>query len=86
MSFLTENIIPNNHGKIFATNATEDSDMLKIKQHLLKLDGITDVHIVSEVFPKEFIVKTSKVIKVHTIQNAIMKLGLHAIPKGLFPL
>lgn len=86
MSYLSEHIIPGGHGKIFATNAIEDADLFRMKQFLLKLDGITDINIVTEVFPREFVVKTSKSVEVSTIQDAVIKLGFHAIPKGLFPI
>jgi len=60
--------------------------MSKIKTLLLTLDGIKDVAIVKGVFPKEFIVYTSKIVSNVTIENAVKSIGLHAIPKGLFEL
>jgi hypothetical protein len=84
MSFLTENIIPGNHGKIFCTNASKDEEMEKIKLWLQKIDGVKNVVIIKGVYPKEFIVYTSKLINIITIEDAVIKLGLHAIPKGIF--
>ena len=60
--------------------------MNKIKSELLTLDGIKDVAIIEGVFPKEFIVYTSKIVSVVTIENTVKNIGLHAIPKGVFEL
>jgi hypothetical protein len=86
MSLLSENIIPGNHGKIFSTNATKDKEMEKIKLWLQKIDGVKEISIIEGVYPREFIVYTSKLISIVTIEDAVKKLDLHAIPKGLFKL
>ncbi len=86
MSLLTENIIPGNHGKIFGTDAAMDDQMDHMKIRLKKIDGVKNVILIEGVFPKEFIIYTSKLISVSTIQNEVNKMGLHAIPKGLFEL
>ena len=86
MSLLTENIIPGNHGKIFGTDAETDDQMEHMKLRLQKIDGVKNVTLIRGVFPKEFIIYTSKLINVSTIQDEIKKMGLHAIPKGLFEL
>jgi len=86
MSLLTENIIPGNHGKIFGTNASKDEQMERIKIRLQKIDGVKNVTIIKGVFPKEFIIYTSKLISIDTIEDEVKKMELHAIPKGLFEL
>ncbi len=86
MSVLTENIIPGNHGRIFGTNASSDAEMEKIKTFLSKVDGVKDVVIVEGVFPREFIVHTTKLLSVIIIEDAVKRLELHAIPKGWFHL
>ena len=86
MSLLTENIIPGNHGKIFGTDAATDAQMDHMKLRLQKIDGVNNVTLISGVFPKEFIIYTSKLISISTIQGEVNKMGLHAIPKGLFEL
>ena len=85
MRLVNENIIPGNRGKIFGTNASCDRHMEKIKMSITKIDGVIDVILKKEVFPKEFIVLTNKLVKVLTIENAVNKVGLHALPKSVFP-
>ena len=86
MSIISENIIPGNNGRIFGTNASSDTEMEKIKAYLGKIEGVRDITIVKGVFPREFIVYTSKLLSVTTIENAVKRMGLHAIPKGWFEL
>ncbi|MFV7235290.1 MULTISPECIES: heavy-metal-associated domain-containing protein [Flavobacterium] len=86
MSVLTDNVIPGNHGKIFGTNAMEDSDLMEIKASLLELDGIKDVLLNTEIFPREFTVHTSKMVSISDIENKVKSVGFHAIPKDLFEL
>jgi hypothetical protein len=86
MSILTNNIIPGNHGKIFGTNAMEDSDLKEIKTSLLELDGVKDVLLNTEIFPREFTVYTSKMVSIADIENRVRSVGFHAIPKDLFEL
>ena len=86
MSFLSDNVIPGNHGKVFSTDSTKVSDLENIQNIILKIDGIKDVILNDSVFPMEFTVHTSKVVRVDSIQNTVKKTGFHAIPKGLFRL
>jgi hypothetical protein len=86
MSVLTDNVIPGNHGKIFGTNAMEDTDLMEIKASLLELDGIKDVLLNTEIFPREFTVHTSKMVSISDIENRVKEVGFHAIPKDLFEL
>lgn len=86
MSFLSENIIPGNHGKVFGTNAKSKQEMEKIKSAILNIDGIVDVIINDDVFPLEFTIHSSKIIKIDDIENVVIETGFHAIPKELFKL
>lgn len=86
MSVLTNNVIPGNHGKIFGTNAMEDADLIKIKASLLELDGIEDVFLNTEIFPRELTVHTNKMVSIADIENRVRSVGFHAIPKDLFDL
>jgi hypothetical protein len=86
MSVLTDNVIPGNHGKNFGTNAIEDIDLIEIKSSLLELDGIKEVVLNTEIFPREFTVHTSKMIPISDIENRVKLVGFHAIPKDLFEL
>ncbi|RTY87114.1 heavy-metal-associated domain-containing protein [Flavobacterium sp. RSP15] len=86
MSILTDNIIPGNHGKIFGTNAIKYLDLLEIKACLLKLDGVKDVLLNTNLFPREFTVHTSKMIPVSAIEYQVRSVGFHAIPKEVFEL
>ncbi len=86
MSLLSENIIPGNHGKIFGTNAKDKQDLEKIKTKVLSIDGIKNVIINTEIYPKEFTIHTNKLVNIKDIENAVISMGFHAIPKGLFEL
>lgn len=81
MSLLTENIIPGEHGKVFGTNANEEIELIEIKNELLKVDGITEVHINNSIFPKEFTIVTNKVISIEEVEKVVKSTGFHAIPK-----
>jgi len=86
MSLLTENVIPSDHGRIFSTNASSDQQMDKIKSAIENVDGVKDVVLIKEVFPKEFIVHTSRLVRVIEVEDAVKHVGLHCIPKGVFPI
>lgn len=84
MSLLSEHVIPGESGKIFATNASRERDLKRIKKVIMSVPGVDDVLIVKEVFPKEFIVRTDKLVAISAIENAVQLLGFHVIPKGIF--
>lgn len=86
MSFLSENVIPGDHGKIFSCNATNKRELDIIRDSILTISGIRDVVEVSGVFPKELIVHTDEVVHVKDIEKAVMQSGYHVLPKGYFPL
>lgn len=86
MSLLSDNVIPGNFGKIFGTNAVEDADLMEIKTSLLKLDGIKDVLLNTDIFPREFTIHTDKMVKITAIEKIVKSVGFHAIPKDLFEL
>jgi len=86
MSLLSDNVIPGNHGTTFGTNAKEHKDLVNIKDVILMLDGIQDVLIEEDKFPREFTIHTNKLVSVKDIEDAVQKTGFHAIPKSLFEL
>lgn len=86
MSILTENIIPGNQGKVFETNAKEAKDLEQIKKRLLAMEGIKEITLNQDSFPKEFIVQTSQMVPIKDIEQAVISEGFHAIPKGLIEL
>lgn len=85
MGILSENVIPGNHGKVFGTNAKEVNDIRRIKENLLKIEGVKNV-IFNDDFPVEFTIYTTKMVEIKEIENMVKGLGFHAIPKGLFSL
>ncbi|GGW30713.1 hypothetical protein [Arenibacter certesii] len=85
MSYISENVIPGNYGKIFGTDAKELKDLELIQKELMKLDGIKEV-ILIEGFPKEFKVHTSKAVQVTDIEKKVSALGFHLVPKSFFSL
>tara|TARA_B110000977_G_C11059773_1_gene485501 strand:+ start:351 stop:611 length:261 start_codon:yes stop_codon:yes gene_type:complete len=86
MSLLSENVIPGNHGKVFSTNAKNNHDLEKIKNKILSIDGIKDVIMNTEVYPKEFTIHTNKLVSVKDIENVVISTGFHAISKDIFEL
>ena len=51
-SLLSENVIPGNQGKVFGTNAKEPQNLEKIKSALELIDGIKDVILHLDVYPR----------------------------------
>jgi hypothetical protein len=86
MSLLSENVIPGNHGKTFATNAKTHKDLLKIKDAILHIKGIKDILIDEDKFPREFVIHTNTFVSIKEIEDTVIKVGFHAIPKSLFEL
>lgn len=86
MSVLKDNVIPGNHGQIFGTNAMKEADLIEIKARVLELDGIKDVLLNAEIFPREFTVHTTKMVPISAIENKVKSVGFHAIPKEAFEL
>jgi hypothetical protein len=86
MNLLKENIIPGNHGKVFGTNAKYSADLERIKAKIVALKGVEKVDINFEIFPKEFTIYTSKLIPIKEIEEIVMNIGFHAIPKSNFEL
>jgi predicted TIM-barrel fold metal-dependent hydrolase len=85
MSFISENVIPGDHGKVFGTNAKEPNDLKRIEENLLRIKGVKNVIFNSD-FPVEFTVHTTAMVEIKEIERMVKGLGFHAIPKGLFAL
>ena len=81
MSLFTDHVIPGDHGRIFSTNANKEEDLLKIKNAILSISGIKDVIANMDVFPKEFTIYSTKLVKIEEIENEVKLLGFHVIPK-----
>ncbi|WPR71443.1 heavy-metal-associated domain-containing protein [Flavobacterium sp. NG2] len=81
MSIITNNIIPGNHGRVFGTNAKEDVDLETIETKLLEIDGIKEVAINKNIFPREFTVYSTKIIDIREVETKVKSAGFHAIPK-----
>lgn len=86
MSLQTDNVVPNGHGKTFGTDAKTDAQLDNIKRVVSAIEGVKDVVLNKEIFPREFAVHSNGIVKVDAVQDAVQTLGLHAIPKGIFPL
>lgn len=84
MSLISENVVPDNRGKIFTTNAQNEDDLMAIKSTLIQLGGIDEILIDTKKFPRELVVRTSKMVSVKEIQNQVEPLGFDIIPKGIF--
>lgn len=86
MGFLSDNVIPGNHGTTFETNAMEPHELEMVKNFVLQIDGIMDCILDVDVFPREFTVHTSKTVLVADIENKLSAAGYHAFPKRMFEL
>jgi len=84
MSLLSENVVPDNSGKIFTTNAETVDELKSIKEALLRLNGVAEVRIYPEKFPRELVVITNKMITVKELEAQVETLGFDMIPKGIF--
>ncbi len=81
MSLFTDNVIPGNHGKLFGTNAIEEKDLMDIKNSLLEMEGIKNVVLNTSIFPREFTVYSTRIMRVSEIENKVKSIGFHAIPQ-----
>ncbi|MBP1841314.1 hypothetical protein [Formosa algae] len=81
MEVLLDNVIPENHPRMFTTNASEHKELIKIKQAIMALDGVESVEFMDVVFPKQFRVSVSKMIEVRFIEEAVNDVGFNAIPR-----
>ena len=81
MSVLSKNVIPGKQGRVFGTNVKRNTDLESIREKLLDLDGIEEVKLNFESFPKEFIVFTNKLVRVEDVEDMVISTGFHAIPK-----
>lgn len=86
MNLLSENVIPGDHGKIFETNAENKTDLEHIKKTVLRIEGISDVLLNDDIFPREITVLTTDFVKVEEVQQAADEAGFHVLPKALFHL
>lgn len=86
MSIVSENVIPGGYGKVFGTNATTKTDLDKIAKAIRKINGVKDVIVDYDIFPREFTIHSNAMVKVEDIQNAAIQEGFHLIPKSLFKL
>lgn len=86
MSIISDNIVPGNHGKVFGTNAENTIDLEIIKDKVMKVEGVRDVILNTDVYPREFTIHTTDFVKVKDVEDAVITAGFHAIPKSLFEL
>ena len=86
MTFISENIIPGNHGKTFTTDVDEASEKTKLEAAIMEVEGVVKV-IFTDIFPLEITVHTDRLVNVSEIQNKANELNFHVIAKGpFFPL
>ena len=84
MTFISEHLIPGNHGKVFSTDARKPADLERIRRKLTSLDGIEEVYLDTRHPTGEFRVRTSRLLGIGVVEEAVNQLGFHAVPKGLF--
>lgn len=82
MTFITENIIPGNYGKKFATDADDPAEKERLKEVLMEIDGVTDVIFDDGKHPLVFTIHTNKVVNISKVQDKANELDFHVIAKG----
>ena len=86
MTFISENIIPGNHGKTFTTDVEKASSKSKLEAAIMQVEGVVKV-IFTDDFPLELTVHTDRLVNVSAIQHKANELNFHVIAKGpFFPL
>lgn len=86
MNIISENVIPGDHGKIFETNAESQSDLEQIKKAVIRIEGVKDILLNNEIYPREITVLTSAFVDVEAVAQAAHEEGFHVLPKTLFHL
>ena len=82
MGYVSDTTAPEEYGKIFSIDAKLEDDLEKIKNALIKLEGMLEVTTSSS----EFIIKTSKIIEINIIETEVNNLGFHVISNSFFDL
>ena len=72
MNFRPKKVIPIHQVKVFSTNTTNNYALHIIKTKIMAIDGVSDVEIIIDVLPKEFIVHTTKIISKEVIEDIIL--------------
>lgn len=86
MSLISENVIPGNHGRVFMVDINDRHEFERVKDKILKIEGIKDVLYNDQTYPNEMTIHSLTLVKVKDIQDAVRDKGYHAVPAGLFEL
>ena len=81
MTFTSENIIPGNYGKKFATDVDDPAEQSRLEAAIMQVEGVTKV-VFEDTFPLEFTVHTDRVVNISEIQEKANELNFHVIAKG----
>ena len=84
MTITSENIIPGEHGKTFGTNANSASEVESVKNAILEVEHVEEVNVKDDVFPVEITVYTAEMVPIKDVQQAVISVGFHVIPKTVF--
>lgn len=83
MSTISDNLIYGDNGRIFETNAANETELETIKNAILNIRGVNSVHFYEQKKPTEFSVKTYLAVSVKEVEQAVIGSGYHAIPKTI---
>lgn len=86
MSLISNKVVPGKEGQVFGTDAKLSKDLEKIRQKILTVSGVNDVTINEHVFPREFKVCTDRLVELKAIEDVVIPLGFHVVPKEAFDL
>ncbi|WP_310991285.1 heavy-metal-associated domain-containing protein [Aequorivita marina] len=86
MNIISENVIPGDHGKVFETNAENQRELETLKKAILKIEGVKDVLLNNDTYPREITVLTKDFVNVSEVEQAASSVDLHVLPRALFHL
>lgn len=86
MSLISENVIPGPHGSVFMVDIPDRHEFERVRDKILKVEGVEDVLFNDQTYPHEMTVHTLTLVKVKEIQEVVRDKGYHAVPARLLVL
>lgn len=86
MSYLSEHIIPTEHGQTFESNITTDEKFEILKNTLINVKGVISVECEEDTDSslKDVTIKTDGPVEIEDLQNEAKKIEVHLIRKSAF--
>lgn len=84
MSFISENILPGKRGQTFCIGINSHQEFERVLERLKEINGIETVLFNVEAYPHEITILTKAPVAVKEVQNAVRRIGFHAVTKTIF--